>query len=193
MIRNLMFPKYDENGRIKLAIPPKKRIIYLDFDGVIIPPNSNSELLHDIKRLKHYLADKYHDSIYLEIPNRDLGVAFYDWDIISLGRVKKISDTCNAEIIVSSDYIVRSKLEWMKAMFKLYGMDEYIYDICDWHYPVKVESIKGSLEKYKDIIENYVVIDDSDKLSVFGNHFIQTKDKISEEDVKKAIKILGVY
>ncbi len=194
MIRNLMFPKYDENGYSHIYMPPLyEKALFIDIDGNICPTKSNmyNRWYHDLKRLKEYLAKHYNDPIYLNISDADIGGAFYEWDPVAVANVRKISDTTAAGIVIHSDLTIWNDLDNFKAMFKLYGMDEYIVGSCNKKLD-KMERSNYYLETHPNIKE-YAVIDDDKELSVFGNHFIQTKDKISEEDVKKAIKILGVY
>ena len=189
MIKNLMFPKYDDNGCSRLVMPNTKSIVFLDFDGVIIPYNNDSRWYHDLKKLAIYLSKKYRNDIYLKVPEGDLGGAFFDWDLTALGRLRKILDETASEIVIHSDYRIFDTLEQLKAMFRLYGMDEYILDVCEKG-PDKEEAIRNYLYQNSDNIENYVVLDDNPELDVFNDHFVLTNDYLKDEDVEKTLKIL---
>lgn len=194
MIRNLMFPRYDQNGYSYIYMPPLfEKALFIDVDGNICPTTSNmyNRWYHDLEKLRQYLVKHYHDPIYSTIPDTDLGGAFYEWDPVAVANIRRISDETASGIVIHSDLTTWNDLDNFKAMFKLYGMDEYIVGCCRKELN-KIDGINAFLEEHPQI-KKYAVIDDNDELSVFGDHFVLTKDKICEKDVKKAIKILGVY
>ena len=93
---NLMFPKIDRNlldyrqGEvIENDDADKMNIVFLDIDGVISPYSGEVDR-HNLEGLSKYLAWKYHDDIYTRIRERDLGLAYYEWDLEALGRLKKL-------------------------------------------------------------------------------------------------------
>lgn len=191
MNKSFMFPKYDENGISRIAIPDIKSILFLDIDGVICPYSNDSRWCHDLRKLSLYLANKYKDDIYLKVPEGDLGGAFYDWDLMALARVKNILDITDSELVIHSDLRDWNDLDCFKALFKLYGMDEYVIDRCIPKFDKEV-AIRKYLEENEDI-ENYVVIDDDNDLSVFKDNFVLTNNYINDKNVEDACKVLLRY
>ena len=183
-----MFPSINENGNYKLGIPDKKIITFLDIDGVI-SKNTDKLYDHDLDKTREYLAKKYKDDTYLRIKNVDIGYAFYDWDPICLGRLRNYLDRTESEIVISSDWRDGNDLDMMRALFKIHGMDEYILDVLP-EKGEKIVVIREYLEREKDNIENYVVIDDNNELSVFENHFVLVKKKLNSRNLKEAERIL---
>ena len=183
-----MFPKIDVNSEYKLGIPEKRIITFLDIEGVI-SKNTDKLYDHDLYKTREYLAQKYKDDIYLKIREVDIGHAFYDWDPICLGRLRNYLDKTESEIVIHSDWRIGNCLETMRALFKIHGMDEYILDVL----PAtknKIEAIRDYLESENDNIENHVVIDDDDKLRVFGDHFVLVKKRLNSRNLKEAERIL---
>ena len=188
MNKIFMFPSIDENGNYKLGIPDKKTVTFLDIDGVI--NNSDNLYYHDLYKTREYLAQKYKDDIYLKISEIDLGHAFYDWDPICLGRLRKYLDSTGSEIVISSDWRSGNDLEMMKALFRIHGMDEYILDVLS-EKKEKIGAINEYLVKEKANIENYVVLDDNNELSVFKDHFVLVKKRVNSRNLKIAANILS--
>ncbi len=191
---NLMFPKIDRNlldyrqGEvIENDDADKMNIVFLDIDGVISPYSGEVDR-HNLEGLSKYLAWKYHDDIYTRIRERDLGLAYYEWDLEALGRLKKLLNFFEAEVVVHSGWCWNTDLEYLKALFRLYSMDEYIYD--KMKSANKKENIKKYLELHKDIIENYVIFDDDASVQ-FDDHFVLTKKILTQKNIKEAYKIFN--
>ena len=191
MNRNWLFPNYDSNGKRVIPIPDTKSIVFLDIDGVICPYCGDTRWHHNLKELAEYLKNKYKDDIYLKIPEPDLGGAFYDWDLEAIGKLKTILDETDSEVVIHSDLRIWNNLEYFKGLFKLHGMDEYVIDVCGPRLD-KVKTVEEYLEK-TDNIENYVILDDNDELAVFNGHFVLTYDKLNDNNVEEACKILLRY
>ena len=180
------------DDRLVPGVPNTKKIVFLDIDGVIDGYYTDERLRHDLTATANYLALKYHDDIYKTIRQNDLGAAYYNWNSVALGRLQQLLYETRSEIVLHSDYCFGNSLEQLKALFKLHGMDDYLIGKCNDK--PKLERIKDYLEEYKDIIENYVIFDDNDKahLEEFGEHFILTKNLLTNKNIKKAEKILEI-
>lgn len=180
--KNRMFD-YDDS----LEVDTRKKIVFLDIDGVISGFSGEIEL-HELKELSKYLAWKYHDDIYTKIRERDIGLAYYEWDLEALGRLKNFLNKTESDIVIHSDWCLNTNLDYLKALFRLYSMDEYIYD--KMQRGDKKENIKKYLELHKDIIENYVIFDDDASVQ-FDDHFVLTKKLLTPKNIKDAYKILN--
>lgn len=175
----------------EIALPDNKSIVFLDVDGVICPYGFSRRWDHNLENTAEYLAKKYNDDLYLRMPISDLGGAYYDWDLESLGKLKKLLDYTESEIVIHSDLRIWNDLESFKGMFRLYGMDEYVIDVCNPKLD-KIETIEDYLNKTPNI-ENYVIFDDNDELKVFGDNFIYTKNLLTDENIDAANKVLLRY
>lgn len=192
MNKKFMFPKhiyredyfydYDDS----LEVEDKKRIVFLDIDGVICH-NCFESSHHDLEKTAEYLAWKYHDDIYTKIRETDIGLAYYDWDNLAIGRLKQFLYESESEVVIHSDWCWNTDLEYLKALFRLHAMDDYIYDKC--RRGDKKEIIKEYLELHKDIIENYVIFEDNPAVQ-FDDHFVLTKKLLTQKNIKDAYKIL---
>lgn len=194
---NFMFPRIDRNlldyreldyrqGKIiENDDADKMNIVFLDIDGVISPYSGEIDR-HNLEGLSKYLAWKYHDDIYTRIRERDIGLAYYEWDLEALGKLKKFLNNIEAEVVIHSDWCWNTDLDYLKALFRLYSMDEYIYD--KMQAGDKKENIKKYLELHKDIIENYVIFDDDASVQ-FDDHFVLTKKILTQKNIKDAYKI----
>lgn len=165
----------------------KKNIIFLDIDGVIQPYNNQYRFKYDMKETVKFLAKKFNDEIYNNIDIYDLCAAYYDWDEIALGILKKIIFLCDAYIVIHSGWKESLSLLELKALFRLYNLDEYILDVCDKGDKKRV--IKDYLNKNSEMINEYIILEDMDLINEFGYHFIQTRDRLNLNDYIQALKI----
>lgn len=159
----------------------KDKYLFLDIDGVLQPYNANNRFEHNMKETIKYLVEKYNTDIYETMDIYDVCAAYYDWDDVAIGILKKIIKESNCKIIVHSGWIEFNNLDQLKALFKLYDLDEYIIDSTQPKID-KRKAIKKYLEQHPEIGEDYVVIDDLDMTLDFGHHFINTNDVITTKD-----------
>lgn len=167
----------------------KKNIIFLDIDGVIQPYNNQYRFNYDMKKTVEFLDQKYSTDIYSKTDIYDVCAAYYDWDEIALGMIKKILFHCNAYIVIHSGWKESLDLKQLKALFRLYGLNDYVIDVCEKGTKEKV--IKKYLEENKDNIEEYVIVDDQDMTNTFGYHFVKTKNVLSINNYSQIMKILN--
>ena len=158
----------------------KKNIVFLDIDGVIQPYSHDFRFDHKLDELPKHLAEKFKDEIYLNCNIYDLGAAYFDWDELALGRIKQILRNFNAYLVIHSAWRESVHMHHLKALFKLYDMDDYILDILE---PGKKQDvIKRFLKDYDGEINNYIVVDDDTMLSDFGMNFCHTYDVFGMTD-----------
>ncbi|WP_286077498.1 HAD domain-containing protein, partial [Thomasclavelia cocleata] len=134
----------------------KKNIIFLDIDGVIQPYNNTNRFKHDLDGTVNFLTNKYRDTSYKKMDKYDVCAAFYDWDEIGLGILKKALYKCNAYIVLHSGWREYMSLIEAKALFRLYDLEQELINICDKGTKEKV--IKKYLEENKNEIDKYIVI-----------------------------------
>lgn len=182
MNKNKMFLKDD-----KSFIDNKNRIVFLDIDGVIAQGSKNDWYIHDINKTIDYLVNKYKDDIYKRMKQYDVLAAYYDWDPLSIGKLKKLLDITYSEIVILSNFRFGNTMESLKALFKLHAMDEYILDRCP-AFDDKIDAINEYLNG--NIVDNYVIFDDNEKLKIFDGNFIQTYGYLSDENIDAAYRVL---
>lgn len=167
----------------------KKNIIFLDIDGVIGPLKNHYREDHDEIATVDYLVKRYGDEIYKTIATFFVTTAYYDWDESAIGFLKKLLYTTHSYIVIHSDWRDLFNLEQIRALFDLYDMSDYILDCCDKG--PKNRAIKKYLDLNKDMINNYVVLDDSKHLGEFGENFVKVEDFLGKEEFEVALKILN--
>ena len=166
----------------------KKNIVFLDIDGVIQPYNNSYRFNHSMKDTIEYLVNRYNDNIYKTMDIYDVCAAYYDWDEVALGYLKKALYHTNSQIVIHSGWKESNTLEQLKALFRFYGFDDYIIDSCSKGDKIRV--INEYLEEHKDEINNYIIIDDADMTEYFGEHFIKTCNVM---DSKTYFYILSIF
>ena len=58
----------------------RRRVIFLDIDGVLQPPSRQTRFKHDLEELRRSLAERFDDETYLSMDKYDLGAVYHDWD-----------------------------------------------------------------------------------------------------------------
>jgi len=185
MLRNNLFLRSKEEKE-ELS----DRFIFLDINGVIQPTwdfQDQERFRHDLDKLINYLSDKYNDDIYKSINKWDVAACFYDWDYSAVGILKTLFEDLKTNVIISSDWRKSNDLNMLKAIFKLYDMDDYIVDKCkgnynDCSYLNKKDAINEYITSHN--LNNYIVLDDSNFLENFGYRFRKTKNIINNNDSK---------
>ena len=158
----------------------KKRICFLDIDGVIQPYGNQYRFNYDMDKTVNYLCEKFNNEIFKDISPYDVCAAYYDWSNIGLGFLREFLDITVSYIVISSDWRKDSSLEKMKALFSLYGMENYVIDICGEG--SKKEAIENYLKEHSNEIEKYIVLDDYDFTMDFGTDFYRTSNFLDEKD-----------
>lgn len=152
------------------------KVIFLDFDGVITTEASYSRL--DLEKMK--LVKKICDETGAKI------VISSSWRYNTLEKtIEYITNTDN--YFVPIPFLMPELVVGVTPRFEIKYKDEYAF------VPRGVE-IRYYLHKHKEI-DSYVIIDDdSDMLLCQKDNFVQTDSiiGITEEDVRKAIKILNM-
>jgi hypothetical protein len=179
----------------------KKKIIFLDIDGVL---NCNDWYVERHQRIQD--GEETRD---------------YPYDEFSPTLIKKlnrITDETGSEIVVSSTWRLGRTVDELRALFAHVGITGHLLDktphfwgLKDFKYTIprgceiewwleehKFARINWSIDKQKEYaenseIDNYVIFDDdSDMLYNQREHFIKTNQKtgLSDSDVEQAIELL---
>lgn len=162
----------------------KKKIIFLDIDGVL-----NSE--------NHFLARYGLIGSSQELnPKHSAGDMI---DVTSVGILNYIIKKTDADIVISSSWRCHADdkkgNDELQDILKERGLIKPFIDVT----PFTRDRIRGNeiqiwLDNHKDEVENYVIFDDdSDMLDSQQDNFIQTNEwyGLTAKDAFKAIEILG--
>ena len=181
-----------QENRKKKNSNNKKRVVFLDIDGVLQPYSNQYRFDHNMQETIDYLCKKYNDEIYREIDIYDVCAAFYDWDDVAIGILTKILRVTNSYIVVHSGWKEYNNIKQLKALFRLYNLDDYVIDVCDKGDKIRV--VNKYLEEHTNEIEEYIVIDDEDMTFSFGYRFIRTYNFLNSKNYEHCVKVLkGLY
>lgn len=159
------------------------KIVFLDVDGVL-----NSEKTCDYW---HELTGENGFGGFFHADKEPLEKSDTKWGEDLVARIRRIVNTTEAKIVMSSTWRKYYSIEKFKEMFQLYG----------WDAPV-IDKTPSGRDRGSEInvwlknnpVENYVIIDDVDQFLVEQRpHYVQTDimTGITETNVEKAIKILN--
>ena len=164
----------------------KHNIIFLDIDGVIIGFCSQKRFNYDTEKTIASLCEKYHTDIYDQINHGEVCAMYYDIDSQAIEYLRRLLEDHNAKLVIHSGWRMFNSTQYLSALLELHGLGKYVYDICDPTMEYKVDAIHDYLEKHKDEINEYLVIDDDDFYADFGYRYIQTKDIMDEDNYRLA-------
>lgn len=169
----------------------KRRVIFLDIDGVLQPDWHRERFKHDRKKLQQELAEKYLDQRYLKIDEYDVAAVYYDWDAGAVQNLKTLLAE-GAEIVLHSNWRDTISIENLRLLFKLHDLPlhEVVPAVGVFHN--KVQDIKAYLAANEGL-EYYVILDDLDMGKDFPGHFVwhhSPKDCMGEREMQQAKTIL---
>lgn len=161
------------------------KVIFQDIDGVLYPCFQRKRLKMDPYRIKQNLIEK--DSFYKDANAQDLAAAYEGFDKDAMKYLKMLVDKTGAKIVISSSWRLMHSLMDFKKMFHIYELDEAIVDMTPQTGGfLKEPSILAYLQAHEEIT-SYVVLDDINMASVFGEHSIVCGDVFDEECYEKAL------
>jgi hypothetical protein len=159
--------------------------------------------MEDIGTVYKELSEKYGIDYY-KYNEYDVAAVYYDWNLVAIRELKRIADTTDAKIVISSDWKIFGGLERMVDFMRIYDMAEYPVDITPDS--SKDKSIREFMEKnachdYRSAeilvylerhpeITNYVAIDDMDLLDGLGKHAVVTPNRLINVIADRCIEIL---
>ena len=164
-------------------------IIFLNIDGTIKTNNQNYKK-HDLEKLQEYLSLKYNDNIYKTIKPKDIATTYYDFDNISIGILHELLERYNANLVLYDAYNNNYSLEQLNALFRIYDLSRVLSDTITSQnknknkYEAKQESIKDYI--LNNNIDNYLIFDEYDYTSSFGQNFRRTSKYLNINDINYA-------
>lgn len=111
------------------------KIVFLDIDGVLQPYGSLKRFgcMHEIDTLARRLTREHPAYDYLSIVGNgycgdfDVAAVYYDWDILSVVRLRRLLQTTGARIVLTSDWREKG-MEMMRALLAIHRLDEFLID-----------------------------------------------------------------
>lgn len=170
----------------------RRHVVFLDIDGVLQPCSSQKRFDHDLIQTRADIAEKMGDSRYLELDKYDVAAVYYDWHGKAVENLRSLLESCDAEIVISSDWKRTKSIEQMKLLFRIHGLDGYITDMVSYtDHTFKPEEIGGYLEQHPGL-GSYVVLDDLNMEKNFRGHTVYTgwESFLTVESMRKASRIL---
>ncbi|MCR0262510.1 HAD domain-containing protein [[Clostridium] innocuum] len=171
-------------------ISEKRRVIFLDIDGVLQPTRNERRFRHRMEETAQSLCEKYDDEIYLSLNRYDVAAVYYDWDLAAVGILKKLIEETCSEVVVHSSWIYGKSIEQLKALFRIHDLDVFITGIAESPDRNKERAIQKYLEENPDV-SNYIVIDDDFFIfAKFGEHSCWTREFMNTKDYDYCEKLL---
>lgn len=164
------------------------KIIFLDFDGVLIP--YNFMYLNTItRRLEAANKNLHFADMLLKTKTMDQYGRLFESN--SVGYLNLIIQKTNAKIVIISDWR-RGGLDLLKQMWEYRQLPGEIIDITDINHKSRTEQINDYLNDHNDI-DNYVIIDDEPSLYIPQPHrvFIDSYIGIGKKEYLKTLDILN--
>ncbi len=134
------------------------KVVFLDIDGVLQPPNFSNRFKHDLDQLRKDLAEK--NPLFHTADKWDIGAVYYDWKKEAVENLKILLEKHNALIVISSSWRTYSALPILRLLFSIHDLDKYVYDKT---LEVYLSSRSGDIYHYLQThpeIEQFVIIDD---------------------------------
>lgn len=174
---------YEESNRTRRKMKVKaNNIIFLDIDGVLQPTRNERRFSHNLDQTVAYLSEKYHDDIYDTYDRYDVGAVYYDWDYGAIGLLRSLIEETRSVIVIHSSWGHSKDLKKLKALFRIYDLDQFIVDVVRSPVYDKEAAIKEYLKLHQDI-DHYIVIDDDFYLlKAFGEHCCYTNELFTTKD-----------
>ena len=185
-----------------------QKIIFLDINGVLQPDNATGygkRFKIDRKALVERLSKEL-GTDYSQYDEYDVAAAYHDWDKETISILKNILDKTGAKIVISSDWKNSRKPNKMRDLLRIHGLDlYYLGDTLDLSYSsetfrmtnhsrekIRTREIEEYLLRNKELIEDYVAIDDMDLVrGGYVGNFIHTHSLITKEQGEECILMLN--
>ena len=188
-----------------------EKVVFLDIDGVL-QPFTQYRFKHinngDMEKVYEELHEKTGVD-YRQYDIYDVAAVYYDWDLGAVSELKRVLDTTGAKIVLSSSWRDESN-DRMRDFFRIHGLDQYfldrtiilefkIHDLSpylaelnlgdDMKYQTRSVEILLYLREHPEVTQ-YVAVDDLN-LKGLGEHFVETRYKLTPELADKCIETLG--
>lgn len=169
----------------------KRKVIFLDIDGVLQPTTSQERFNHDIEALKIKLAEEYKDEHFLKLDKYDVAAVYYDWNKNAVSLLHNLLSSCDAEIVLSSDWRQTKTLDDMKTLMKIHKLDQYLTEMVpetrEWSW--KYEDIPVYLKAHPNLTK-YVIIDDMNMEKYFRGRFVYCERFLGTREYNQIYRLL---
>jgi len=170
-----------------------RNIVFLDFDGVMLADYNRSHAIpsSEFVGLKKKMAELHGNDAYLDIGNDDIAAVLYDWLPETVSNLRRIVESCDAGIVVSSSWRLYDDDESLEALLELHGLGYAFVGATRRSYEnIREPLILEWLDSHRSEVSNWVAIDDAN-LKGLGGHFVKTGTRLTARQADKAIGILS--
>ncbi len=121
----------------------------------------------------------------------DIAAATFDWTDEAVAAVKRIVETCDASIVISSSWRTYDSDDELRCLLQLRGLDAYFEGATVRDFSRSRERLIREYVAQRPVrVDNYVALDDT-PLRGLGHHFVHVKKgSLTEADADRAIALL---
>lgn len=167
----------------------EKRVIFLDFDGVLRPVIPSFKLRKKERNLGLLLSERYDNPIYQKMDESILHNVYYHFNGEACYCVRMLCHIPHTEIVLSTSWRSFYSLQDMKALLDLHKIGQYVTDVTPQRYHNRASEIQAYLDTHSDIT-SFVIIDDLDLTSEYPEHMLLCKDHLNLRQYRKGYEIL---
>ena len=170
----------------------RHRILFLDFDGVMQPDyeasharaRAWSDLRDDAYRRFHWPED-------IHLGSDDIAAVIFDWTDEAVASVRRIVETCEASIVISSSWRGYDSDEELRSLLELRGLSEHFEGAIGRDFSRSRERLIRECVVQRPVrVDNFVALDDA-QLRGLGRYFVHvTKGSLTAANADRAIAVL---
>lgn len=166
-----------------------RKVIFLDFDGVLRPMIPSFRQRKKEHNLKEVLSERYHDTAYLELDETILHNIYYHFSGEACYCIRMLCLIPDTEIVLSTSWRNFYHLEDLKKLLDLHKIGRYVSDLTPLRFHQRAKEIQEYLDMHQDI-ESYLVVDDLDLTTEFPDHMLLCKQHLKLSQYRKGYEIL---
>ena len=170
----------------------RHRILFLDFDGVMQPDYEKSQAqAHAWSELRNDAYRRFQWSEDIHLGGDDIAAAIFDWTDEAIASVRRIVETCEASIVISSSWRGYDSDEELRCLLELRGLSEHFEGAISRDFSRSRERLIREYVAQRPVrVDNFVALDDA-PLRGLGRHFVHvTKGSLTAANADQAIAVL---